>query len=147
MTKTCWQCGAEQLSDLELDKRAAKWRCRIRLYLGDSSEPQADSDPDLEADAPGTVICAGLRGVADTVIQMAAAFHDAPTLAGLEPATLDAKIRGLRPTLSRRGGNAVWRLPYTVGDNPWLARVDLERVAEPGADYQEPAKPTFRRTT
>ena len=140
MTKCCWNCGQPQLSDLELDKRARKWRCRVRIYdQGDPDEPQADSDPELQAGEPGTVICAGLKGVADTVLQMAVQFHGTPLLKGMDTATLEHRINGLRPTLSRRGGNAVWRIPYdtertwdeTGQRQPgWLARVDLERVGQ-----------------
>lgn len=147
MTKereACWQCGAPPLGSLEHDGRAAKWRCRIRLYDAlRMEEPQADSDPELDADQPGTMICSGLRGVADTVFQLAMQFHNSPQLAGLEPATLDAKIPGLRPTLSRRGGNACWRIKYqTPRGAEWLARVDLERVEH---DAPAPAVPKFRR--
>ncbi len=152
MTQHCWQCGAPQISDLELDKRARHYRVRIRLYdQGDPDEPQADSDPELGPGEPGTVICAGLKGVAATVMQMAAAFHRTTALVGLDAETLEARIPGLRPTLSRRGGNAVWRLPYdteraTEGREPaWLARVDLERVADPALQPAEPNS-KLRRT-
>jgi hypothetical protein len=152
-TKHCWQCGAPQLSDLELDKRARKWRVRIRLYdmIADDTEPRADSDPELSPDQPGTLICAGLKGVVDTVLQLAVAYHGTGALSGLDTETLDARIPGLRPTLSRRGGNAVWRIPYdtvrsfdpTGQRKPaWLARVDLERI-NPEAPKRAPQG--FRR--
>lgn len=143
-TKPCWKCGAAQLSDLELDKRTRQWRVRIRLYdQARPQEPQADSDPELAPDAPGTMICSGLGGVADTVMVMAHQFHEAPCL-GLDAETLNAKIPGLRPTLSRRRGNAVWRLVYTVCGREWLARVDLERCDDPAkAQIVELSK--FRR--
>lgn len=150
MTKTrenCWQCGAPPRGSLEHDGRAARWRCRIRLYDdARPGEPAADSDPELPADAAGTVFCAGLKGVADTVLQLAEVFHGTAELPGLDPDTLDRKIPGLRPTLSRRGGNACWRLKYTTPRGAhWLARVDLERVEETAEPA--PAAPTFRRQT
>lgn len=148
----CPNCGTAIAGSLEHDKRAVQWRCRIRLYdMTAGDEPQADSDPELDAGAMGTVLCAGLKGVADTVIQMAALFHGTPMLKGLDTATLDAKIPGLRPTLSRNEGKAVWRLPYDTlrtwdesGRRApgWLARVDLERVEE--VEAPAPA-PRFRR--
>jgi hypothetical protein len=140
----CWQCGAPPLGSLEHDGRAARWRCRIRLYdETQPAEPQADSDPELDADKPGTVICVGLRGVVAELYQVAMQFHGTPHLAGLEPAHLESKIPGLRPTLSRRGGNACWRLKYkTPRGNDWTARVDMERI-EPDAPV--PEIPKFRR--
>lgn len=150
----CPSCGELIAGSLAHDRRAATWRVRVRLYdMTKPEEPQADSDPELDADKPGTLVCAGLKGVADTVAQLAAMFHGTAQLPGLETATLDAKIPGLRPTLSRRGGNAVWRLPYdtarTFSASPdhrpiWLARVDLFRVdAEPTVAEG----PKFRRQT
>lgn len=136
----CPNCGCN-LSGLEHDKRAVRWRFRIRLYdmAVDELAPQADTDPELDAETMGTWEASGLRGVADAVIQVATTFHGTPMLKGLETERLDAKIPGLRPTLSRRGGNAVWRLPYDTlrtwdetGHRPpgWLARVDLERIPD-----------------
>ena len=154
-TKHCWQCGAPQMADLEADKRARWWRARVRLYdlSKDGNEPQADSDPELSPELPGTLICAGLRGVADAVIQLATAFHGGPCI-GLDMDTLDARIPGLRPTLSRRGGNAVWRIPYdtTQSFDPvrhqqkptWMARVTLERIKDP-AKATAPKPTGFRR--
>lgn len=123
----------------ENDARHAKWRCRFRLYnmAMATDEPEADSDPDLTPDKPGTQILSGLLAVAEEVIALAAAFHTGTEIRGLEPVELDRKLRGLRPTLSRRRGNAVWRLHYGVADtwrdgdkDGWLARVDIERVGQ-----------------
>lgn len=152
--KNCPQCGCN-LSGLEHDKRAVRWRVRIRLYdlAYSDTEPMADTEPELHPTDPGTWEAAGLKGVADLVIQLAMNFHHTTEpLKGLEPERIDAKIPGLRPTLSRRGGNAVWRLPYdtqrtwdaTGHRSPaWLARVDLERIEDKAP---EPApRPTFRR--
>jgi hypothetical protein len=154
--KNCPGCGIN-LTGLENDKRAVRWRCRVRLYdmVTDDKSPQADSDPELDPDQPGTEIVWGLKGVADLVIQMAGLYHGTGMLSGLDAATLDAKIPGLRPTLSRRGGNAVWRLPYDTvrtwsadpGHEPvWLARVDLERV---DGDEEAPSheRPHYRRAS
>lgn len=142
---TCPNCG-HSLSGLEHDKRAVRWRFRIRLYdlLTDDKMPQADTDPELDAAAMGTWEAAGLKGVAESVIQVATAFHNTQHLPGLELATLEAKIPGLRPTLSRRGGNAVWRIPFTSSRGvEWLARVDLERMGDE-APVAQP-RPMFRR--
>lgn len=122
----------------EEDGRAAKWRCRFRLYdQRTPAEPMADSDPELTADQPGTQIIAGLPDVAIELGALASAFHGTPMLRGLSQQELERRLKGLRPTISRRKGNATWRVPYdteeswSVGKDHragWLARVDLERV-------------------
>lgn len=115
----------------DLDGRAVKWRTRTRIYdrtrLGD--EPAADTDPDLSPELKGTTVLVGLPMVACEVRELAHLFHSGQgSCVGLEQETLLHKLKGLRPTLSRRGGNAVWRLPYTVAGREWLVRVDIERV-------------------
>lgn len=125
----------------ENDGRAKPWCVRIRLYDKTSmDEPEYDTDPDLAPNLPGTLIINGLPEVAHELARMAAAAHgQAP--AGLGTELLMHKLKGLRPTISRRGGNAVWRVPYQItaqesdftGDSRvqhWLARVDLERETE-----------------
>lgn len=120
------------------DNRAALWRARVRLYIEDRpNEPEADSDDDLPPEAPGTTTCQGLPAVAHLLAELAHGFHNA-ACSGLDMATLRHRLKSLRPTLSRRGGDAVWRVPYEVaakdkfGDGThvekWLARVDVERV-------------------
>lgn len=126
-------------SAAEVDGRAAQWRIRIRLYdMRQPDEPQADTDPELPPDQAGTTILRGLPAVADEVMQLANAFHASPRpLKGMNPEELDRRLRGLRPTLSRRKGNAVWRIPYDTFETwreleghqaAWLARVDITRV-------------------
>lgn len=124
------------------DGRAVRWRVRVRLYSdARPNEPEADSDPDLAADKPGAEILTGLPAVAEHLRALATAFHGQDP-AGLDDATLLHRIKSLRPTLSRRGGDAVWRVPYMVTpaerfghrgnlamQHKWLARVDIERVA------------------
>lgn len=111
-----------------LDGRAQQWRCRVRLYKAGMSEPEADSDPDIDADKPGTLIIAGLPGVAEELGRTAREFHGA-NCAGLDMDTLRHRLKSLRPTLSRRGGDAVWRVPYRAPDGvEWLARVDIEHA-------------------
>jgi hypothetical protein len=128
-------------SVVETDARTAKWRIRIRLYdMRQPNEPQADTDPELPADAVGTTVLRGLPAVADEVISLANIFHNSPKpLMGMNTEELDRRLRGLRPTLSRRGGNAVWRIPYDTFETwgpgeahkaAWLARVDVERVTQ-----------------
>lgn len=144
----CWQCGAEQMPDLEADNRARPYRARVRLYdLTKSKDiPEADSDPELDAMDSGTEICAGLSGVAEYVVQLANLYHGGAGLPGMERALLEDKIPGFRPTLSRNKGKATWRLPYdtprTFSTGPlhkpgWVARVDVER-----ADHVAEVAPT-----
>lgn len=128
------------LSNFESDRRAAKWLCRFRLYdMRFPDEPRADTDPERTADQPGTQIITGLPNVAIELGALAAAFHASPLLKGLHQAELERRLLGLRPTLSRRGGNAVWRVPYDTAESwsetkdhkaGWLARVDIERVTQ-----------------
>lgn len=123
----------------DADGRAARWRVRVRLYNDvRPDEPEADSDPDLPPEAMGVTILNGLPAVAEHLATLASVFHcQAP--AGLDDATLRHRLKSLRPTISRRGGDAVWRVPYKIfqagdtfhGDTreqTWLARVDVERV-------------------
>lgn len=120
----------------ELDGRTAKWRCRFRFYRADEmGEPQADTDAELPADAPGSMVVAGLPNVAHEVLMLAQHLHSGMALRGLSREELDRRLRGLRPTLSRRGGNAVWRVPYDTLETfderalkqGWLCRVDIQR--------------------
>ena len=122
------------------DGRNVRWRARVRLYSAtdDFKEPVADSDPELPSDNPGTEILPGLAAVADYLAQLAALYHNTPLCVGLDTATLDHRLKSLRPTISRRGGNAAWRVPYHtvehIGEREitreWLGRVDIERVEE-----------------
>jgi hypothetical protein len=112
-----------------MDRREVQWRVRVRLYLAARhDEPQADSDPDLPPDKPGATLIAGLPGVAEYLATLATGFHEGATVSGLDEATLRHRLKSLRPTLSRRGGDAVWRVKYKAGGTDWLARVDVERV-------------------
>ncbi len=112
------------------DGRANKWRVRVRLYASDKpSDAVADTDPDLRPDAQGSEVVSGLPAVASFVAEVAQGWHG-ESCVGLDGPTMRHKIKGLRPTLSRRGGNAVWRLPYRTAEREWLARVDIERVEE-----------------
>ena len=149
----CWNCGQPQMSDLELDKRARSWLVRIRLYnmAANPKEPDADTDPVLGPEQRGTLVCKGIRGIVDAVVQLAT-LHHGELLHGLDIEALDAKIPGLRPTLSRRGGTAVWRLPYDTAETldptgqrkpSWLARIDLERIPDKESPAPKPMR--FRR--
>jgi hypothetical protein len=128
----CPKCGFDPAPD----KRAGKWRCRFRLYREGQPDPYADSDDGLPPDQPGLEIYEGLPEVAETLRKMALQIHcsrQGAGVGGLELETLLHKLKALRPTISRRGGNAVWRVPYIVqyGDqtDAWLARVDVVRVS------------------
>ncbi len=111
---------------MDADGRSAKWRVRVRLY--DAKRPdEPEADPDARADAPGSIVIAGLPEVAVYLGQLAINFHGQQCL-GLDQATLLHRLKSLRPTLSRRGGNAAWRVPYSISQGDWLARVDVERV-------------------
>jgi hypothetical protein len=129
-------------TSFEHDARAARWRCRFRLYetaKGKDADPEADSDPELPPDAPGVEIIAGLPAVGTALVELARAYHDGAQLSGLSPEHLAKGLRGLRPTLSRNKGVATWRMNYDTTDTfkagspvtrtrGWLARVDVERV-------------------
>jgi hypothetical protein len=124
-----------------MDGRTAQWRCRFRIYdARNNAEPVADTDPELAPGAPGTMVIAGLPNVATTLAQIASQFHGDHTLAGLSGEELSRRLRGLRPTLSRRGGTATWRVPYDTLQSyneramkrSWLMRVDISR--ETGVD-------------
>jgi hypothetical protein len=143
----------QQRADPAKDGRAATWLCRFRIYsdLDNFAEPIADSDDDLEPGAPGTTLVKGLRAVADYGVQLAVAFHNVGMLSGLDDDTLDMKVNGLRPTLSRRGGNAVWRLQYNTPNSMkpgdprhkcYLLRIDIERAETGSGNFRHPVTPT-----
>lgn len=125
------RCRVRSPVSLEADGRATKWRCRVRLYnMNRPDEAEADSDPDRPADAMGETVLGGLPAVAEWLAQLAHGFHAGMEINGLDLTTLRHRLKALRPTISRRGGNAVWRVPYTVSDLGWMARVDVIRVSE-----------------
>lgn len=121
------------------DGRAQRWRCRFRIYdQRNQDEAVADSDDELPPGEPGTWIIEGLPGVATEVVAVATAYHKTGQLAGLSPDELRHRLKSLRPTLSRRGGKAVWRLEYDTFDTfserthkrGWLMRVDIQKESE-----------------
>jgi hypothetical protein len=112
----------------EMDARTAKWRVRVRLYdMRQPDEPEADSDPDLPPGHDGAKICHGLPGVAEWLLELVADYHG-EQCGGMDLMTLRHRLKSLRPTLSRRGGNAVWRVPYVCSRGEWSARCDVVRV-------------------
>jgi hypothetical protein len=114
----------------DMDARTAKWRVRIRLYdMRDQNEVQADTDPDLPPGHDGAMVRHGLPGVAEWLMEVATDYHG-EQCGGLDMNTLRHRLKGLRPTLSRRGGNAVWRVPYVCSRGEWSARCDVVRVNE-----------------
>ena len=111
------------------DARNVAWRCRVQLYdVNAPMEPAADSDPELAPDQISATTLAGLNSVAAWLAVVADQFHGPAMPVGLDTATLARKLKSLRVDLSRRGGNAVWRVPYTVNGARWLARVNVERA-------------------
>jgi hypothetical protein len=128
---------AKQAKDIVGDGRKSQWRARVRFYSAADgyAEPIADTDPDADAGAPGTTILAGLPALVDWVSQLGVQVHGQPPN-GLATATLDHRLKAFRPTLSRRGGSGVWRIPYStmekIGahdvEKHWKARCDVERV-------------------
>lgn len=128
--------AALSLNRADFDGRAAKWRCRFRFYDNrQPDEPYADSDAELPPDREGTEVLAGLPAVATRVADYARAIHGPQQFAGLDSGTLTHRLKSLRPTLSRRGGNATWRIPYDTLETfneqtlrrGWLCRVDITR--------------------
>jgi hypothetical protein len=138
-------------ADPDKDQRAATWLCRFRIYSDRDSfaEPEADSDDDLAPDLPGTVKIKGLRQVADYAAETAGLYHGGP-LQGLDVDTLEMKTRGIRPTLSRRGGNAVWRLYYNTAQTfrpaeptrfAYMVRIDLEQIEAGSGNFKRESEP------
>ena len=109
------------------DTRGTARRVRVRLFPlgGPDTDPAADTAPDLPADQPGSMLVASLPAMAAAVAALCFHFHGVEGVTGLDKADLDRGIRGLRVTLSRRGGEATWRLPYQVHGSKWMARVDV----------------------
>lgn len=129
---------------LALDGRAVKWRVRVQLQRGERPDVVADTDPGRRLDEPGTEIVHGLPAVAAMVAEICTAYHVGKELRGLDETTLRHALKSVRPALSRRGGEAIWRPRYEVvshtpglaeqqPDRPrveaWVARVDVRREA------------------
>lgn len=134
MTITCPACGAT-ITDAQakLDQRTQRWRIRIRLYDEEQiGDPVADSDPELAPDKLGETVLNGLPAVAEHLAALAFGYHQVECV-GLDEATLRHRLKSIRPTLSRRGGDGTWRVPYATydkafdRDRKWLARVDIQR--------------------
>lgn len=120
----------------EADGRTAKWRCRFRIYdTRNLDDVVADSDDGLPPDHPGATVLSGLPNVAAEARELAKIFHEGKTLVGMSREELDRRLKSVRPTLSRRGGDAAWRVPYEtmvdhggiVNRRSWLMRVDILR--------------------
>lgn len=130
----CWMPGAGML-----DRRTAKWRCRFRIYdmVHSPDEPFADTEEGKPVDAPGSDdwIIDGLPAVATMITDLARRAHGNVQFQGLSGDDLARGLRGIRPTLSRRGGNAKWRIDYDTLESfneyrqkrGWLMRVDIIR--------------------
>lgn len=108
------------------DHRENAWATRVVLLEG--KEPLADTHPDLPPDAFGDWQASGLKGVAALVRDLAVQFHGEPPT-GFDAETIKKRIASVRVTLSRRGGNAVWKIPYAVGDREYVAHALIERAA------------------
>ena len=131
MTLLCPNCATPITLKSEIDGRMTCWRIRVRLYDNATpQEPQADSDAERPADSEGATVVTGLPGVAYELATLAMGYHGGEC-GGLDQETLQHRLKSLRPTLSRRGGNAVWRVPYkTPSGDEWLARVDVRREGQ-----------------
>lgn len=127
-------------TSMELDGRAARWRCRFRLFSNaQPDEPMADSDPDLAPSAQGAAVIRGLPAVGSELLILAQSYHGTASLWGLSSDDVARAIRGVRPTLSRRKAQgqegATMRISYdtletfneTARKRGWLARIDLVR--------------------
>lgn len=123
------QAGRPVAAQLEGDKRAGYWRVRLRLFSNGSGALEADSDPELPTDQPGATVVRGLPGVAEWAGDLLAAFHASrqEQAAWLDNATVQKKLKSLRPTLSRTHGKATWRVDYQVDSAPWRALIEIER--------------------
>ena len=142
MTKitTCPHCGGDLTN--AADGRAGWWSFRVRLYDMNlnRAEPFVDSDADLEPDEPGREIVRGLWRVAHDAAEAAAQYHQEP-LRGINAETLERKVRGLRPTLSRNKGRATMRIEYDTldsfqdqpGTERYMIRVDILKAEGPPA--------------
>jgi hypothetical protein len=112
----------------EADKRTVRWRIRLLLYAP-SGELVADTDPELPPEAPGTIVVASLPGVAEELHSTIMRHYGGHKLEGVTMPELLHRIRSLRPTLSRRGGAATWRVPFKMDDLPWRVDVDVRKEA------------------
>lgn len=138
---TCPTC-ARPLPAPKPDARHTQWRVRVRLYRAGQDTPEADTDDDRPADAPGAKVFAGLFAVSEHLRELAVSWHAPETVHLLDVETLGRKLKSLRTALGRGGtGAAVWRVPYMVEPpHPvgtgsvwvdWLARVDVVREVTP----------------
>jgi hypothetical protein len=113
-----------------------RWRCRFRLYFEGEDTPIYDSDPQAAPDKPGILIIEGLVKVAEHLQKVVEQFHQEYypkcELREWTSDILKHRLKSLRPTISRKSGFAVWRVPFTVTSGEqyqdFIARVDVQRV-------------------
>ncbi len=111
------------------DRRIRDWAIRIRLYSDNIDvDAVADTQPDDPPDAGGDWVVHGLGAACAALQNVVYGYHAGTPPAGLDNERLQRAIKGLRPTISRRGGNATLRLEYAAGGTVWTVRMDVDRV-------------------
>lgn len=103
------------------DGRSQEWLCSVALFQAKGRKPVLETEAEPFH---------GLPAIATGLAQLIAAFHESPMpIPGASADELHHLLRGLRVTISRRGGNdAVWRVRYIMGSERWRAEVTMRRV-------------------
>jgi hypothetical protein len=106
------------------------WLTRVMVF-DSAGDLQADSMPDQDVNAIPDVFMKTLPETGAWVRATCYMFHAErrePQPVGLDDATLQRAILSLRVSLSRSGGVAWWRIPYTVDGVQWRVAVRVMRA-------------------
>lgn len=107
------------MSDPVVDARAHDWTVRVQL-VGPDNAVVADTDPAAPPGGAGTQTARGLGGAVALISGLVDSYHHGRAT-GAGPAALRARIGSLRTQLSKSGGQALWRIRYTVDGETWMA--------------------------
>lgn len=106
---------------------AAKgWRYRVLLFNAAGS-CEADTMPGRELEDEPEEWSDTLPALAQGLRELAEGFHSGHLVEGLDRATLERAIVGLRVSQSR--GGQWWNRPYSVDGQDWSAKIKVVRAS------------------
>lgn len=115
-----------------LDGRAREWLVKLEFWDMSAGEDQAEMLSENDGD-----ITLGFNGVVDLIREYARSTHQ-PTIDNAADSSphltieaLQKKLKNIRPAISRTGGHAMLRIPYTLGRNEaYLCRAKITRYVK-----------------
>ena len=125
-----------------VDNRTARWAVRLRIMTA-GYDVLADTDPDLAHSEPGETLLNGLPAIVEWAVEIITAFHpelSAPVLLS----EMSRRLPSIRVKLSRnRGASTPYTIPYKVGDDNFVARLDIIQHALAVATANRPIRGTL----